>query len=145
VSKESLVRPVALRVLVVLVGLLAACGGDDGGPSAENCMAVGDEDGNGKADCDDPVCAGVGTCPAVCGNGKAEFSEGYDDGNRRNGDGDDANCNPTACGNGIKTMNEGCDDGNTTSGDGCDNNCMMTGCGNGAISPGETCDDGNTT
>ncbi len=47
-----------MRILTQLIAfcaaaaLLAACSGE------EDCAVVGDEDGNGLADCDDPGCAG---------------------------------------------------------------------------------------
>ncbi|HWO21034.1 MAG TPA: DUF4215 domain-containing protein, partial [Kofleriaceae bacterium] len=115
----------------------------DGG--SEDCTLVGDEDGNGIADCSDPTCISAPSCRSLCGNLRIERNESCDDGNLTSGDGCDANCTLTKCGNGVRTLNEGCDDGNNVNGDGCDNNCMATGCGNGIRSPSENCDDGNTT
>jgi cysteine-rich repeat protein len=113
-------------------------------PSAvEDCAVVGDEDGNGAADCADPACAGATACQVGCGNGKLEAGEGCDDGNGLDGDGCDTNCTVTGCGNGVQSGTEACDDGNPASGDGCDANCRPTGCGNGVVTAGEVCDDDN--
>ncbi|HWO18802.1 MAG TPA: DUF4215 domain-containing protein [Kofleriaceae bacterium] len=137
-------RVVALWVLVSWVAVFAGCGGEgDGGDGPEDCALVGDEDGNGVADCGDPVCAGTRECLPACGNGRLEAGERCDDGNVASGDGCDASCTPTACGNGVLTRGEGCDDGNAVDGDGCDSNCVVTGCGNGVVTSGEACDDGN--
>jgi cysteine-rich repeat protein len=109
----------------------------------EDCGLAGDEDGNGKADCDDPACAGMAACQPECGNDEREAGEICDDGNKRDGDGCDSNCTVTACGNGVKTAGEACDDGNKLDGDGCDSNCAVTACGNGIVGGAEECDDGN--
>jgi cysteine-rich repeat protein len=69
--------------------------------------------------------AGVPTDP-VCGNGAIEAGEACDDGNPRNGDGCDENCQieePPACGDGRIDLGEDCDDGNLDNGDGCDSQC----------------------
>ncbi len=58
-------------------------------PVAEDCMAAGDEDGNGAADCTDPTCAM--TCQGGCGDGTSEAGEACDDGNDIDGDGCDSN------------------------------------------------------
>ena len=79
-----------------------------------------------------------------CGNGIVTGQEVCDDGNVRNGDGCDNNCQFSGCGNGLVTGLEECDDNNFIDGDGCDNNCRFTGCGNGNVTGDEECDDGNT-
>ena len=112
-------------------------------PVFEDCSTPGDEDGDGLADCDDPVCAAWPQCRPVCGDGKRQRGEACDDGNAVDGDGCDHNCTLTACGNGVVTAGEACDDGNAVDGDGCDNNCKATTCGNGIKTAGEECDDGN--
>src|SRR5689334_13496528 len=109
----------------------------------EDCSIPGDEDGNGKADCDDPACAALAACQPMCGNRKLEAGEDCDDGNRTDGDGCDSNCKRTGCGNGIKSGGEECDDGNLLDGDTCDSNCTLPACGNGIRDAGEDCDDGN--
>jgi len=137
------VKRFVLALCAVLSIAAAGCAGDD--PQSEDCATVGDEDGNGAADCDDVTCAAAAACEPVCGNRKLEAGETCEDGNTLDGDGCDSNCTRTACGNGVRSMNEGCDDGNTTTGDGCDSNCMVTGCGNGVKTADEECEDGNTT
>jgi trimeric autotransporter adhesin len=127
---------------------ITACSGGAGKltpPDEENCEATGDEDGNGLADCRDPVCAAAIACRPACGNGRITTGELCDDGNAVNGDGCDNNCTPSACGNGVMAAAEVCDDGNAVNGDGCDANCTHTGCGNGIMTTGEACDDGNQT
>jgi cysteine-rich repeat protein len=133
-------------VIFSCLALLSGCGNVDS-PPPEDCAAAGDEDMNGLADCDDPMCAGEAACQPMCGNGKIEVENGEicDDGNLVSGDGCDANCKVTGCGNGVVTAGEMCDDSNATNGDGCDNNCRPSGCGNGIVSSGEECDDGNGT
>ena len=135
-------KRVAFALLAVLSIVLIGCGDDDK-PGGEDCSIVGDEDGNGMADCDDPQCTSTVWCQAACGNGKLDETEQCDDGNLVDGDGCDRNCTKTGCGNGVQTANEGCDDGNNVNGDGCDNNCVVTGCGNGIVTGAEACDDGN--
>jgi len=144
VQKRGFVRLVVLALWTLLATAVMGCGDNDHVPG-EDCSVPGDEDGNGAADCGDPVCSTEPACSAACGNGKVEAGEGCDDGNPASGDGCDANCTPTGCGNGVVTAGEGCDDGNPASGDGCDANCTQTGCGNGVQTAGEACDDGNTT
>jgi cysteine-rich repeat protein len=130
----------------VVVGLAACMPSPAAVPQQEDCATAGDEDGNGLADCADPVCAGGTACQApVCGDGVQDPGEGCDDGNAIDGDGCDHNCTVTVCGNGIVTAGEGCDDGNAIDGDGCDHNCTVTACGNGIVTAGEACDDGNAT
>ncbi|HVV81437.1 MAG TPA: DUF4215 domain-containing protein [Kofleriaceae bacterium] len=126
---------------------LGACGGgDDGTTTHENCSTVGDEDGNGLADCADPACASTPACSSpVCGNGTMETGEQCDDGNTMAGDGCSPTCKTEVCGNGVMDPDEECDDGNQVDGDGCDTNCKDSGCGNGVMDPSEQCDDGNTT
>ena len=130
-----------------LVGALAACSGDSAvpppGQPAEDCLTPGDEDGNGLADCSDPVCAAVSDCQIACGNGKLDPGEQCDDGNNFNSDGCESDCTRPKCGNGILDIGEKCDDGNALNGDGCDANCTLPACGNGILDTGEKCDDGN--
>jgi cysteine-rich repeat protein len=141
---------------VLGAAVLAACGdnrntGDDqppGGGQVENCAVVGDEDGNGLADCLDPACVNEPKCatanvPPGCGNNKLEAGEACDDGNAVDGDGCDHNCTMSVCGNGVMAGTETCDDGNAVDGDGCDHNCTITACGNGVVTGTEACDDGN--
>jgi cysteine-rich repeat protein len=64
----------------------------------EDCEVVGDEDGNGVADCGDPACAAMPACRPVCGNGIPESGEACDDGDLEDGDGCDRNCTVTDCG-----------------------------------------------
>ncbi len=137
----------SLLIAIGAAAALAACGDNHGAPdapSAEDCGAAGDEDGNGAADCDDPACAGAPSCQPACGNGTREAGEDCDDGNAVDGDSCDSNCTPTGCGNGVMTAGELCDDGNAVDGDSCDSNCTPSGCGNGIMNAGEVCDDGNT-
>jgi cysteine-rich repeat protein len=108
----------------------------------------------------------------VCGDGRAEGSEGCDDGNTVSGDGCSPSCHlepncgaggmcTPKCGDGILT-NEACDDGNTNNGDGCSATCTLEPgflctqanadagvastcgpiCGDGLVQPGEQCDNG---
>src|SRR5437868_5838355 len=50
----------------------------DAEPPTEDCNAVGDEDGNGLADCADPACAGTPACKSslTCGNGIVDQGNG---------------------------------------------------------------------
>ncbi len=119
-----------MRILVKLTAIcvaaaLAACSNEPGTPmpDPEDCETAGDEDGNGLADCSDPVCAGAAACLPACGDSRITVGEACDDGNATSGDGCDHNCTVTACGNGIVTMEEVCDDGNAANWDGCNNNC----------------------
>src|SRR5262245_54612628 len=105
-------------LVVCLVAAHFGCSGIPANGPRENCAIVGDEDGNGRADCNDPACRSLPVCRAVCGNGVLEAGEACDDGNTIDGDGCDHNCTFTACGNGIVTTGEACDDGNTIDGDG---------------------------
>ena len=52
----------------------------------EDCSAPGDEDGNGRADCSDPICARAPACRPRCGDGVTDPGEQCDDGNPTNGD-----------------------------------------------------------
>lgn len=80
-------------------------------------------------------------CADVCGDGKIQGKEQCDDGNRKNGDGCNAQCRIENCGNGKVDPGETCDDGNTKSGDGCSATCKIEPtCGNGRLDPGEGCD-----
>src|ERR1700754_4698761 len=111
-------RTLSQLFLLGIAAALAACSNHDTGaqPDAsypvENCFTAGDEDGNGLADCNDPVCSGTPACLTACGNGKVEAGEQCDDGNAVDGDGCEKNCTSPACGNSIVDLNERCDDGN---------------------------------
>jgi hypothetical protein len=48
----------------------------DQSPVAEQCGDGVDNDGNGKIDCEDPVCIASGQCVELCGNG---LDDDYDD------------------------------------------------------------------
>lgn len=77
---------------------------------------------------DDLCIVGVRAAP-VCGNGVVEEGEACDDGNRVDGDGCEATCQPTPepmCGNGILEGMEACDDGNLLGGDGCEADCTVS-------------------
>jgi cysteine-rich repeat protein len=119
-----------LIVLGAAAAALAACSVDTAVfQPEENCEIPGDEDGDGLADCDDPVCTGTPSCPIACGNGRTEPGEACDDGNLIDGDGCDRNCTVSQCGNGIAAGDEVCDDGNLIDGDGCESTCVGTGSG----------------
>jgi cysteine-rich repeat protein len=78
------------------------------------------EGGNGGGTTD------AGPATATCGNDIVEDGEQCDDGNTRNRDGCDRNCQDEGgdrCGDGEVTGAEECDDGNTIPGDGCDHRC----------------------
>jgi cysteine-rich repeat protein len=131
-NEVSKMRTLPQFIALAIAAALAACSvapatftlGDS--QLAEDCTAVGDEDGNGQADCSDPACAGASACQPVCGNGKPEAGEQCDDGNTSSGDGCEADCTLQACGNGIADAGEQCDDGNARDGDGCDNSCLVS-------------------
>lgn len=63
-----------------------------GSPAVEDCAALGDEDGNGLANCEDPACAEATVCAVECGNGRVDSGEQCDDGNAIIGDGCDSTC-----------------------------------------------------
>jgi cysteine-rich repeat protein len=107
-------------------------------PPQEDCATAGDEDGDGLADCADPVCTGGAACRVpVCGDGVQDPGEGCDDGDAIDGDGCDHDCTVVACGDGIVTAGEACDDGNAIHGDGCDA-CRLAACPSGVpVEPGE--------
>jgi cysteine-rich repeat protein len=80
-----------------------------------------------------------------CGNGRIDFGEVCDDGNRVSGDGCSQSCtSDESCGNGVRDQWERCDDGNRASDDGCSETCRLERCGNGELDQGETCDDRNS-
>jgi hypothetical protein len=68
-------------------------------PAEEDCAVVGDEDGNGRADCDDEACFSVAACQPLCGNGKVERGEACDDGAATARC--DTDCTAPACGDGL--------------------------------------------
>ncbi len=79
---------------ISVAAALTACSAAPATPPLvdEDCTIVGDEDGNGLADCDEPVCAGMATCQPACGNGKLEAGEACDDGNTTSWDGCNHDC-----------------------------------------------------
>jgi cysteine-rich repeat protein len=98
---------------------------DSGLPDlVESCDSPGDEDGNGVADCMDPVCAHTPACLVTCGDGVKGPGEQCDDGNRSDGDTCESNCTLPVCGNGIKDPGEQCDDGGAASGT-CEADCTL--------------------
>jgi cysteine-rich repeat protein len=133
------------RIGLAVLAIVAACSlSNNVYTPPENCTALGDEDRNGLADCDDPVCAGLPTCrsaaPPMCGNGSIERDEECDDGNDSNGDACENDCTAPRCGNGIHDRGEACDDGNANNDDDCHNNCSAPSCGNGIVDANEQCD-----
>ncbi len=80
---------------------------------------------------------------ARCGDRRLDVAEQCDDGNRRDGDGCDANCTATGCGNGIVTDGERCDDANDSELDRCMPDCTTGVCGDGIVQGVEECDDAN--
>ena len=136
-------------VIVATVAVLAACAvdreslGPDDSPRIEDCTTAGDEDGNGLADCADPVCASKAFCLPTCGNAVKDPGEQCDDGNVTDGDGCEHDCTSPSCGNAITDPGEQCDDGNVADADGCEHDCTLPACGNAITDPGEQCDDGN--
>ncbi len=149
-SRSRLVGFIMFVGLIGLGGLgpLAGCGAErhdvsDAIAPMENCDVVGDEDGNGLADCDDQVCSHRPECLPMCGNGELELGEDCDDGNTADGDTCESDCTFPRCGNGIHDAGEACDDGNATDGDACESDCTLPVCGNGIRDAGEQCDDRN--
>ena len=137
----------------------AACRIDSAGCfDVELCDAVGDEDGNGDADCDDEACEGHFACPD-CGDGVIQQGEMCDGSipaglSCSNYGFNDGALTCTACQiDPVGCFNtEICDLPGDEDGDGFENcdddDCIgvppcVPGCGNGSIDPGESCDDGN--
>ena len=108
----------------------------------EICNVPGDEDQNGRADCEDPACAAVCT---RCGNGVVDDAEecdgyvpstitcrngGFVDGTVRCSSScmfDFSGCRAAVCGDGVPEWPERCDDGNLDGGDGCSPLCQIEG------------------
>jgi len=91
---------------------LTGCSIDEKGfppPVKEDCASPGDEDGNGLADCEDPVCVSEPSCGPRCGNGKVEASEVCDDGTAASWDGCESNCTPSVLAY-VKASNTGMGD-----------------------------------
>ncbi|MEO7730191.1 MAG: hypothetical protein ABIY55_04405 [Kofleriaceae bacterium] len=113
----------------------------------EDCGTAGDEDGNGLADCADPVCAALPACQpthvAVCGDGQPDPGEGCDDGNMVDGDECETNCTRPVCGNSIRDVGESCDGGGNATAT-CNADCTVAMCGDGKLNlaAGELCDGG---
>jgi cysteine-rich repeat protein len=155
------------KLLVLgIVAALAACNVPlvtfsvgDTQPPQEDCNAVGDEDGNGLADCADPACAGTPACKLVklvCGNGVIDPGEECDPGVM-----DSANCNSnranqiqtglgcmfSKCGDGYSNSaaSEQCDSGGQITAACIGSRCTLSRCGDGFVNSaaGEQCDDGN--
>ena len=112
---------------------------------AEDCSLIGDEDGDGTADCDDTDCSAALECQGqLCPNGVQNIGEGCDDGNMVDTDACTNTCQRARCGDGIiQAGTETCDDGNTVNTDACTNTCQAARCGDSIVGPGEQCDDGN--
>ena len=85
------------------------------GPVAEICGDGLDNDCDGAAD---------DNCP-LCGDGETSAGEDCDDGNIVGGDGCSAACRFEICGNGAWDIGEECDDGNLVDGDGCNASCIL--------------------
>ena len=115
----------------------------------ERCDIVGDEDGNGLAECNDPACRGAPGCQAsggpACGNEVVEANEACDDGNMASTDACVEGCLEARCGDGfVRAGAEACDDANDDTSDACIS-CVEARCGDGFVRTGvEQCDDGNT-
>jgi hypothetical protein len=92
-----------LALLGAAAAALAACSVDAVTfTPPEDCEAVGDEDGDGAADCDDPSCASSTACAPACTDAV------------QNGDEADVDCGGScsACGDGAKCgANGDCDSG----------------------------------
>jgi hypothetical protein len=126
---------------------------------AEDCSAPGDEDGNGLADCADPVCADTPACKVVCGNSNLEAGEQCDNGGadtqtcngNNNGNGGLGICRIPACGDDYinEAAGEQCDTLGGIDSSACNgtnagaSGCHLSVCGDGYINgmAGESCDD----
>lgn len=83
---------------------------------------------------------------AECGNGKVEYPEECDDGNKNNYDDCTNTCRHPVCGDGMLSAGEACDNGANNSDstpNACRTDCRKPYCGDGVIDRGEQCDDGN--
>jgi len=146
--------------VVGCVGLVSACGDDDGNQNSQNnnngnqagvcgdgTLNIGEECDDGAANSDSAADACRTACRfAYCGDGVVDTGEMCDDGNTTGGDGCAADCaSDETCGNGVLDSDQGeaCDDGNVVGGDGCGPQCTVEACGNGVVDIGEDCDDGN--
>ena len=107
----------------------------------EDCLAPGDEDGNGLADCADPACAGIYECP-VCGDGILQRGEtceagalpscveqGFEAGETRCESCalDASGCRNVVCGDGFVDGEERCDPAHPVEGEGCTGLCVVVG------------------
>ncbi len=141
-------RGYSLSLVVSLMVVLGACGGDDGEPGVIADAAVdapaadgGSEDaaaGAGGSGEEDGGVDGALPSESRCGDGNLDEGEACDDGNDRNGDGcsktcmveEGFNCPVVGaaceqCGNGVVESSEQCDDGNRDADDGCDDSCAV--------------------
>jgi fibro-slime domain-containing protein len=154
--------------VVLVICLLAACGGGSSGSGPDG--AGGDGPSDGPPAIDGPVDAPP---PPVCGDGSLVLPEGCDDGDTDSGDGCSASCTVepdfacpfpgqdcvriVICGNGRIEGGETCDDGNLVALDGCSamcvrepgwscpvagTACVAAECGDGIVAGFEACDDG---
>jgi len=155
-----------MRSQLVVLGIVAALAScdvplvtfsvGDTQPPPEDCDAVGDEDGNGLADCADPACIDTPACQAVCGNGVIDPGEVCDPPDMVKCSADCKSfISSLLCGNGIidQSTGEECDPGIADSVN-CNSNmanqiqpglgCKLSKCGDGYtnIIAGEACDSG---
>ncbi len=150
--RTKLVAVMAAFTLALSLGAAAGCSDDDVGEICDNGV---DDDGDGLADCDDPLCDMDEACQPVCGDGVAEgdevcdtndlagntcASEGFDDGDlacNATCDGfDDSACYDYFCGDdaaegteecdGVDLANTTCEDLGYLGGDlACDTDCFF--------------------
>ena len=109
----------------------------DGEPTPELCTNGVDDNGDGRVDCDDPLCVDdLDACPECGADGECRFDEicvagacgdGCRDGNDCAADAlcTENECVPATCGDGVREDGEACDDANRVSGDGCSNACEV--------------------
>ncbi|MBI2483708.1 DUF4215 domain-containing protein [Candidatus Uhrbacteria bacterium] len=116
-----------------------------------SCNSNGRCEANESCTCSDcstrPECQSVNPNPPTCGNGKVDYGEQCDDGDKDNENAcrNDCTGKPGFCGNGMKEGAEQCDDGDKDDKNGCSNVCSSNAnqCGNGKKEGTEQCDDGN--
>lgn len=102
-------------------------------------------------ECIAELSACINPLETLCGNGIVDPNEACDDGNFKNDDECNWNCQFPSCGDGFKRTDVGevCDDGNKNRGDGCSADCRsLEVCGDGYVNdyphanPNEECDSG---